>query len=114
MSRSYHKMCSTKGVFCNWVCYKSNKKAKLMANRKVRKYNRQVLHMAMITDNYDDYVLKNRPREASDVWDFDSDGLKRYIRVSQIDKGLYIISNYPTYNTRPWTLGGLKSYFFSK
>ena len=114
MSRSYHKMCSTKGIFCNWVCYKSNKKDKLIANRKIRKYNKQQLHIAILEDNYDDYILLNNPRETSDVWDFSSDGLKRFIRVRQIDKDLYIISNYPTYNLKLWTLDELKKYFFSK
>ena len=107
MSRSYHKRCSTKGIFINWVCYKSNKKNKRKANRRIRRQVHQNLK------NYrEEKILLQYPREVSDVWDFDSDGLKHYKRVKQVSNNQYIIID--SYYPKIWTKEELRKEFFCK
>ena len=78
MSRSYHKSNTMEHAYINWVCYSSNKKDKQVCNRLLRRISKLKLKKAITTDNLDNYLGYNKPREVRDVWDFNSDGLRHF------------------------------------
>lgn len=95
MSRSRIKSTTNFGRFDNFVYYFSNKKSRTAANQSFRTKNKQ--HLKVLEDflktspsyiqenDYDDLPnietrFLNKLKECSDTWDFDSDGLKQYIR----------------------------------
>lgn len=80
MSRSRWKSHTKFGRFSNFVCYFSNKKSRTLANQKFRTINKKILRKYLSDPNITDDEFLYRLRECSNVWDFDSDGLKHYMR----------------------------------
>lgn len=76
MSRSYKKHPSI-----NCVCYSSNKKDKRIANRRLRRFNKQVIQSLSNGRTYleDETEYFKILREVSNTYNFASDGLSRII-----------------------------------
>lgn len=76
MSRSYKKHPSI-----NYVCYSSNKKDKRIANRRLRRFNKQVIQSLSNGRTYleDETEHFKILREVSNTYNFASDGLSRII-----------------------------------
>jgi len=80
MSRSFrNRRFHGKGGFTSFVGYTSNKEDKVLANKRLRHRNNQILRDIHDIDKLveDKFPLMTL-REVSDVWDFASDGLQHY------------------------------------
>lgn len=71
------------------VCYFSNKKDKRIANRLLRRSNKQLLSQDLLEEKRCLRTL----REISDVYDFKSDGLPYYMSKYDIERCKYAMGD---------------------